>query len=546
MAAPASAGGDGSLARARAAVRRRAWGDAFTAYAAADRVESLAADDLRDWSTAAYLVGRVDVAVDALTGAFWVLRDSGDVGGAVRTTFWLFYIHSTRGEPAQAGGWLERGMRLTGQADDPAAGSYLLCVEAFRLAAGERRFADALAAADRAVALGHDVGDEDVVALSLNTAGRSLIELGRPAEGFARLDEAMTAVVSGAVSPIVSGTVYCSMIDVCEQIADLRRAHEWTGALERWCARQSDLVTFTGQCLTHRAAVLRRTGRLSDAAREAALACERFAGGADEPATGIALYEVAEVHRVRGELAQAEDAYRRAADWGREPQPGLALTRLAQGRADDAAASLRRLLAERSDATDRIGLLPAQVEVMLTIGDLEAASAAADELGRHAATFGSDALTARAEHARGAVLLAAGDPAAGAPLRGARQRWEALGAHYEAARSQALLGQVCRRAGDHDSAAVHLDAARRAFRRFGAAADLAALPTDGAARPFDLTPREREVLRLVARGLTNRAIAERLHVAVRTVDRHVTSILRKLDVPTRTAATAVAYNHDLL
>ncbi|CAN5799921.1 LuxR C-terminal-related transcriptional regulator [soil metagenome] len=491
----------------------------------------------------------MDTAVDALSRAFPVLAERGDVGAAARCGFWLTFMLMSRGESAQAGGWHARCGRLLDQQplDHPGRG-YLLCVTAFRLATAERRYDEAHVMADRVAAIGRDAGDDDLAALGLNIGGRALIAAGRSVDGLARLDEAMTAVLSGRLSPTVAGTVYCSLIEACEQIAELRRAHEWTRALTRWCDQQQDLVTFTGQCLTHRAAVLRRTGQFDAAAQVAAEACDRFVGAADEAATGMALYEVAEVHRVRGDLAAAEDAYRRAGSYGRNPPHGLALTRLAQGRAEAAATTLRRLLTERVDTVARIALLPAAIEILLGVHDQPAAADAAAELTRHVETYDTDALRAAADAGHGAVLLADGDAVAAAVrLRRACTAWETLGVPYEAARAHAMLGHAYHLLDDHDTAAVEFAAARRTFTTLGAAQDLARLPTDsGPERGHGLTAREHEVLRLVATGVTNVQIADDLHVAARTVDRHVANILAKLGVASRTAATAYAYEHDLL
>jgi DNA-binding NarL/FixJ family response regulator len=365
---------------------------------------------------------------------------------------------------------------------------------------------------------------------------------------MALLDEAMVAVVSGELSPIVAGTVYCSLIEACEEIAEWRRASEWTDALTRWCDRQHGMMTFTGQCLTHRAHVLRLRGAFQAAADAAHSAWERFAGGADERLSGGALYESGEVHRLRGDLVRAEEAYRRAGDQGHDPQPGFALLRLAQGRTDVAAASMRRLDAEWTSPIARTRLLPAYVEVMLAAGDVAAAGRAATELAELAGTYRTVALRADADGAQGAVLLADGDiEAALVSLRRAAEGWRSLDAPYEAARTRVLIARACRALGDADTAALELDAALRMLTELGASVDHVDRPvTPTSNMDHGLTSREFEVLRLVATGMTNQAIADELHLAVKTVDRHVANILTKLGVRTRTAATAYAYDHDLL
>jgi ATP/maltotriose-dependent transcriptional regulator MalT len=309
------------------------------------------------------------------------------------------------------------------------------------------------------------------------------------------------------------------------------------------------MVTYSGRCLVHRAELLHLHGAWPEAIEEARRAGERLAGLADGYATGAALYQQAEVHRILGKLAEAEDAYREVSRRGHEPQPGLALLRLAQGRTEAAVAAIRRVLAETDDRLRRAKLLPATVEIMLAAGEAQAARGAADELTAIADGFDTPALRAVAGHARGAVLLAEGDArAAAVALRAAWKVWADLEAPYEAARVRVLVGLSCRALGDDEAAAMELDAARGVLARLGAASDLANLDrlARADAASHGLTPRELEVLRLLAAGKTNRAIAGELVVADKTVDRHVSNIFTKLGVSSRAAATAHAYQHRLV
>src|SRR6266508_3260345 len=490
------------------------WVVAYTAKTQADRSSSLAGADLELLATAAYLLGHVEDCLRALQRAQQLHAEGGDPRRAARCAFWVVFHLINQGELAQASGWLARANRLLEHEQECAERGYLLLPVALqRVAAGD--YVGARRTAARAAAIGRRVADADLVALALVRHGRAMVRQGRVGEGLVLLDEAMVAVVADELSPPVAGTVYCSVIDACQEILEWRRAHEWTAALAAWCGKQPDMVTFTGQCLVHRAEILQLHGAWPEAVQEAKRAGERFAHAADTYATGAAFYQQAELSRLSGDFTSAEDAYQQASRWGHEPQPGLALLRLAQGRTDAAEAASRRVVAEASERYRRARLLPAQVEIMLTVGDLPAAREAADELTEIAGAYGTPALRALADHARGAVLLTEGDAqAALVALRAAWQVWRELQAPYEAARVRVLVGLACRKLGDVEAATMELDAARSVFARLGATPDLARLEAlarrDAAATAHGLTERELQVLRLLATGTTNRAIAGEL------------------------------------
>ena len=415
-------------------------------------------------------------------------------------------------------------------------------------AAGD--LAAAAAAAAAALEIGQRFGDADLFALAAGGQGYMLLKQGRVKEGLGLLDEAMVAVTTGELSPIPTGLVYCGVILACQEVYELGRAREWTAALTRWCADQPDLVAFTGRCLVHRAEIMQLEGAWTDALEEARRAGHRFAETRNS-AAGLALYRQGELLRLQGEFEVAEVAYREASRSGWEPQPGLAQLRLAQGRKDAAAAAIRRAAGEIAEPLKRAGLLAAYVEIMLAVDDLDEARSACRELAEIAESYESRMLAAMVEQARGAVDLAGGDtrPAL-VSLRSAWRLWHELDAPYETARVRVLVGLACRLLGDSDAAAMELEAARDVFETLGAAPDLryveSLIGSAAARESYGLTPRELEVLRLVAAGRSNREIAEALVISEHTVARHVQNIFAKLQVSSRTAAGAFAFEHGLI
>jgi len=525
---------------------RHAWAEAFSHLSAADRQSPLEPPDLERLAMAAYLVGKDGESADILSRAHHLCLERGDEVRAARCAFWIAFGLLNAGERARAAGWVARGRRvLDDGGHDCVERGYLLLPSALeRVGSGDVPAASAIFA--EAADIGERFGDQDLVTLARQGHGRTLIQLGELDRGVSLLDEVMVSVTSGELSPLIAGTVYCSVIDACVEMFDMHRAQEWTDALSRWCEAESDLVPYRGQCLVRRAEIMVLHGGWPDAMVEARRACDHLSQPVPQPGAGAAFYQLAEVHRLRGEFAEAEGAYRRATEAGRTPHPGLALLRLAEGRVDAAKAAACRVLDEAHDRRTRSRMLAACTEILLASGDVPAARRAADELTVIAAALKTPFLSAVATQATGAVLLAEGDArSALVSLREAWRLWHELEVPYEAARVHVLVGQACRALGDADGAQLELDAASRIFQQLGAAPALAKIapppvPAGG------LTARELQVLRLVAGGRTNRAIADELAISEKTVARHVSNIFTKLDLPSRSAATAYAFRHGLV
>ncbi|MEV5157140.1 LuxR C-terminal-related transcriptional regulator [Streptomyces sp. NPDC053728] len=537
-----------------AAYERLAWRDAYEQLSAADRHAPLGADDLDRLARAAYLVGSVDEATGTWERAHRAFLDREDAASAVRCAFWLGLTLVLRGEHARGGGWLARARHILEDAAlDCVEQGYLRIPMALQALNGDDpeaarcSFVEITEIADR-------FDDADLRAFGRLGQGQSLVTQGRAAQGVVMLDEAMVAVTAGEVSPVASGIVYCAVILACHGIFDLRRMQEWTAALSRWCATQQDLQPYQGQCMVHRSEIMQLHGEWTGAMDEARQACEHLSAVPGDAVMGMALYQLGELLRLRGEFTQSESCYREAGNRGHSAQPGLALLRLAQGRPDDAAAAIRRTLVETEGAEERTRVLVGYVEIELAAGGVEDAQTAVDELDEIATGFDSPYLRAVASYAHGSVLLAAGDPeAACIPLRRAWVAWYENDAPYEAARVRLQMARAYRQVGDHDTAEMELEAARQVFEQLGAVPALQqvrdAMDRAGRAvspRPGGLTPREIEVLRLIATGASNREIAESLVISDKTVARHVSNMFTKLAVSSRAAATAYAYEHDLV
>ena len=455
-----------ALGRARKAFERKAWGESYRLFEAADREAPLELEDLERFATAAYLIGREAESEALRARAHQTCLDRGDNEGAARSASWLAFGLLQRGEIAPASGWFARAERILDEAQlDSVVRGYLLIPAAIQSivqgdpAAGHATFYQAAEIARR-------FGDRDLASLACSGRGRALIRLGNLSEGVALLDEAMVAVIAGDVTPVLAGDIYCIFLEACQETFDLRRAYEWTMSLEAWCASQPDLVRYRGECLLYRAEVMQLRGKWDEAAQDAQSACDLLAS---RPAAGAAFYRVGEIHRLRGEFAKAEAAYTHANERGRKPQPGLSLLRLAQGQVDVAAASIRGVLLDTRVRAARARMLAAAVEILLAAGDLEGARAAAAELAEIASTIGAPLLHAASAHATGAVRLAEGEIAeASTSLRDAWEISRDLETPYEEAQTCLLMAGVCERRGDQDGRRLELDVAQKLFEQLNA------------------------------------------------------------------------------
>jgi DNA-binding NarL/FixJ family response regulator len=534
--------------RVRETVRTGPWRHVYEDLSGRDPVR-LAPVELDALAEAAWWLCKTDESIAARQQAYAGFRDAGDDRGAARTAARLFHEHFYRGEGAVAVGWLRRGFRHVEQDPDGIEGGWLRMAEA-ELHLHQGPLEQAVKGAAHAIQTAQHHGDADLAAVAMQIQGRALIAQGRIDEGLALLDDAMTCVLAGELAPLYTGWVYCSVILACKDLADLQRASEWTEAARVWCEALPATTPYSqGLCRIYRGEVLALRGAWAEAEAELRRAHQQLLLHKPQGAAE-ASYGVGEVLRRRGDLGGAEQAFVRAQQLGWDPQPGMALVRLAQGRVEAAAAALRSALA--SPTVDRFGrarLLAAQVEVTIAAGALDDAGHAAGELVAIADGLGSAVVQATASMAQGALQLASGSPAVALEqLRGALRGWRELQLPYEEATARLLIGATQRMLGDEEGGRIEVDAARAGFDRLGAAVDArhaAALLRPRASQRL-LTDREVQVLRLVAAGKHNRDIAAALHLSEHTVARHMQNILAKLGVSSRAAATSAALKQGLL
>jgi ATP/maltotriose-dependent transcriptional regulator MalT len=533
--------------RARDALARRAWREAYDAFSGIDR-SALTGRDLEGLADAAWWISHLDESLDARHQAYAAYDQEGDELGAGATAARLAIEHFVREQPSVGAGYLMRARRHAEQLPPGAEHGFLAMVES-NVARFSGDLDRAIATAREAVEIGRRYGDRSLIAMAIHTEGLALIDAGHAADGLALLDEAMTSVLAGDLDPYFTGIIYCNLIQTCLELNDIRRAGEWSDAARVWCDALPPDAPFPGMCRINRAEVARLRGAWPEAEAEAVRASEELA--AIEPAlVAAALAQVGEIRRRTGDLEGAEEAFAHARELGGEPQPWLAYLHLSQRKIDDARAGLRLALAAEHQPARRARLLAARIEAAVAADDLDEARGALGELSSLTANAGAPGYDAEVATAEGIVALAEGRiPEALVRLRHATAAWRVLRLPYETARVRVLCARALRAADDDEGSRQELSAALAAFERLGAAPDARAvshLLDEPDALPAGLTAREAQVLRLVAAGKTNRDIAVELVISEHTVARHLQNMFAKLDVSSRAAATAFAFEHGLV
>jgi class 3 adenylate cyclase len=463
-----------ALEEARAAAARQSWRAAYGSFGdVGDAV--LTASDLESFGEAAWWSGKLDEAISLRERAYAAYATAGDLLGAARMALTLQWDYEARGSFAVANGWIANAERLLAELPEAPEHARLQLIKALVAMFAQGEYERAITLFDEAYELASRVGDRDSQMLALSGKGRANIKLGNIDEGLALLDEATASAMCGDLRAHTSGLVYCITISSCQDLGDYRRAAEWTEAANRFCDKL-DVSGFPGACRIHRAEVLRLRGDWSAAEAQAVAACEEL-HDFDRSITAFGHYEIGEIRRRRGDFAGAEEAYGVSNEMGREPQPGLALLRLAEGKVDAAVAGISRTLQEAQEPLFRFRRLPAQIEIAIAAGDLKTARAAADEAERVVDSYKignrrAAAFDATVHFSRGQIQLAEKDwPGAIASLRRARDEWQGVGAPYETARARMLLGTAYIRAGDEHAAAAELEGALATFERLGAGPD---------------------------------------------------------------------------
>jgi tetratricopeptide (TPR) repeat protein len=506
----------GVLERAREAASKRQWAEAHQLFAEANAADLLGTADLPLVAQVAYAAGHLDLTIETWERAYAESVRAGDslsaAGAAVRVAMHLLFDTALM---APVRGWLSRAERLLDGPGDTPVHAWLAVVRNYeRMLAGDLRGAREWAR--RAIDVGSRC-DPAAAAIGRVAEARSLILAGEVSEGLALLDEAGVATVSGELDPLSTGVVFCELVCALQGLTQFDLAEEWTKAMERWCAANA-IGSIHGRCRVHRAEILRLRGFLGDAEKEALVACEELRPYVRRE-MGWPLSELGRIRLRKGDIGGAEEALLAAHDAGWDPQPGLALVRLAQGDVVLAASSIREAIERPSYVpskelppdTDlrRAPLFEAQVEIAIAAGDLDRARSACGDLSRVASRFGSKAMNASAALAHGRVRLAEGGSAeAERHFEEATRLWHEVGAPYEAAVAKMGLADAHRAQGHVPSAELEAQAARRMFERIGVLAPAERAPhvnvnlTDACAPDLHVFRREGDYWAVAFEGRT--------------------------------------------
>jgi DNA-binding CsgD family transcriptional regulator len=539
---------DTVLAQAREAYAHHRWDVAYTHFAEMASADHLDTDDLAAFADAAWWLGNTDRSLELSEEVYRRCLQGHHTPTAARLAVEMGFLWLIRGEQQIGSGWISRARRLLAEIPECAELGYLRYLAVLE-ALNTARFDEARAIAREMQRLATTHDDPTLCAMALVLEGISTVRSGQVADGLALCDEAMLPIRAGDVERSWAGNLYCLVMAQCFELADFERARAWTDATERWCDQFSNAAMFTGICRVHRAQLLHLEGAWDQAESRAAQACRDLADmNVEVVAAGH--YEIGELRRVRGD-DDAEQAFARAHALGRDPQPGLALLRLAQGDPTTARTALETSLAATHAPLPRVPLLAALADVAEATQDPNLAGSVAAGLATIAATFTTPGLQARAATAAGVAHLLADEPGqALVTFREACRVWRSVGGRYETARAQVRLSRALAAVGDTDAARREREQAIATFEALGARPDLDAVAAAGRvtapAAPGGLTGREVEVLRLVADGASNAAVAEQLTISERTVERHISNIFLKLGVSSRTQAARFAFEHGLV
>ncbi|MEX2102866.1 MAG: adenylate/guanylate cyclase domain-containing protein [Gaiellaceae bacterium] len=458
------------LEAGRDAVRRHAWQEGYELLKTADSAGELSGEDLELLAEATLWVGGIDEYLPIQERAYAAHARSENTARAAYIATQLAHDYDIKLESSLANGWLRRAARLLENEPESPAHGYFALQEGLK-ALGEHDFDRALAAGKEAEEIGRRLGDRSLEVRGIQRQGNALIQKGELIEGRALLDEASVSALSGELDPYSTLVVYCNTIGACRDVADFDRAGQWTERASEFCDSHS-MSAFPGMCRVNRVEVMKFKGDLQEASHEADRAGEELRTWNPRVA-GAAFYEIGEIRLRLGELAQAEQAFREADEYGKDPEPGRSLLLFAKGETKAAAAAIRRPLADETlGLPAQARLLPAAVEILVGAGDLDAAADASAKFKEIAAVYETSALKAASAHAHGSVLLAQGDTLGAAScLRQALRLWQEIGAMYETARTRELLGLVLRAEGDEGAAVWELQAAAARFERLGAIRD---------------------------------------------------------------------------